>query len=121
MRALLSVHSPSVDILTEKRIIQEAVDTLIDNGKRGSEVLDANKRPMKSIDHIIEGKRGRFRQNILGNRGDYSGRSSVEECGMGSVLLTCWKLVFAQFPTYRRRRQYKYVQFIHSGTGKDEI
>ena len=74
---LLSVRAPSVVILTEKRMIQEAVDTLIDNGKRGSKILDANKRPLKSLADIIEGKQGRFRQNLLGKRVDYSGRSVI--------------------------------------------
>ena len=77
LKRLLSVHAPSVVILTEKRMIQEAVDTLIDNGKRGSKVLDANKRPLKSLADIIEGKQGRFRQNLLGKRVDYSGRSVI--------------------------------------------
>lgn len=77
LKRLLSVHAPNVVILTEKRMIQEAVDTLIDNGKRGSKVLDANKRPLKSLADIIEGKQGRFRQNLLGKRVDYSGRSVI--------------------------------------------
>nr|YP_009736273.1 DNA-directed RNA polymerase subunit beta' [Scytosiphon promiscuus]YP_010147458.1 RNA polymerase beta' subunit [Scytosiphon lomentaria]QDM58360.1 DNA-directed RNA polymerase subunit beta' [Scytosiphon promiscuus]QDM58503.1 DNA-directed RNA polymerase subunit beta' [Scytosiphon promiscuus]QQP22287.1 RNA polymerase beta' subunit [Scytosiphon lomentaria]WAM64598.1 RNA polymerase beta' subunit [Scytosiphon lomentaria] len=77
LKRLLSVHAPSVVVLTEKRMIQEAVDTLIDNGKRGSKILDANKRPLKSLADIIEGKQGRFRQNLLGKRVDYSGRSVI--------------------------------------------
>lgn len=77
LKRLLSVHAPSVVISTEKRMIQEAVDTLIDNGKRGSKILDANKRPLKSLADIIEGKQGRFRQNLLGKRVDYSGRSVI--------------------------------------------
>lgn len=77
LKRLLSVHAPNVVISTEKRMIQEAVDTLIDNGKRGSKILDANKRPLKSLADIIEGKQGRFRQNLLGKRVDYSGRSVI--------------------------------------------
>jgi len=77
LKRLLSVHAPSVVISTEKRMIQESVDTLIDNGKRGSKILDANKRPLKSLADIIEGKQGRFRQNLLGKRVDYSGRSVI--------------------------------------------
>ena len=77
LKRLLSVHAPSIVIMTEKRMIQEAVDTLIDNGKRGSKVLDANRRPLKSLADIIEGKQGRFRQNLLGKRVDYSGRSVI--------------------------------------------
>nr|YP_011006641.1 RNA polymerase beta' subunit [Halosiphon tomentosus]WAM63786.1 RNA polymerase beta' subunit [Halosiphon tomentosus] len=77
LKRLLSVHAPSIVIMTEKRMIQEAVDTLIDNGKRGSKVLDAHRRPLKSLAEIIEGKQGRFRQNLLGKRVDYSGRSVI--------------------------------------------
>nr|YP_011007345.1 RNA polymerase beta' subunit [Scytothamnus australis]WAM64774.1 RNA polymerase beta' subunit [Scytothamnus australis] len=77
LKRLLSVHAPSIVVKTEKRMIQEAVDTLIDNGKRGSKVLDANRRPLKSLADIIEGKQGRFRQNLLGKRVDYSGRSVI--------------------------------------------
>nr|YP_009227334.1 rpoC1 [Sargassum thunbergii]AMB49084.1 rpoC1 [Sargassum thunbergii] len=77
LKRLLSVHAPSIVIITEKRMIQESVDTLIDNGKRGSKVVDANRRPLKSLADIIEGKQGRFRQNLLGKRVDYSGRSVI--------------------------------------------
>lgn len=77
LKRLLSVHAPSIVIMTEKRMIQESVDTLIDNGKRGSKVVDTNRRPLKSLADIIEGKQGRFRQNLLGKRVDYSGRSVI--------------------------------------------
>lgn len=74
---LLSVQAPSMIIFTEKRMIQESVDALIDNGKRGTKVVDIHKRPLKSLAEMIEGKQGRFRQNLLGKRVDYSGRSVI--------------------------------------------
>nr|WAM64016.1 RNA polymerase beta' subunit [Ishige okamurae] len=74
---LMSVHAPSVVLNTETRMIQESIDTLIDNGKRGATVVDSHKRPLKSLADIIEGKQGRFRQNLLGKRVDYSGRSVI--------------------------------------------
>lgn len=74
---LMSVHAPSIVLSTERRMIQESVDTLIDNGKRGSKIIDSHKRPLKSLADIIEGKQGRFRQNLLGKRVDYSGRSVI--------------------------------------------
>ena len=74
---LLSVQAPSMIIFTEKRMIQESVDALIDNGKRGPKVVDLHKRPLKSLAEMIEGKQGRFRQNLLGKRVDYSGRSVI--------------------------------------------
>lgn len=74
---LLTVQAPSMIIFTEKRMIQESVDALIDNGKRGPKVVDIHKRPLKSLAEMIEGKQGRFRQNLLGKRVDYSGRSVI--------------------------------------------
>ncbi|CAM9096464.1 unnamed protein product [Choristocarpus tenellus] len=77
MSRLLYANAPELVISTEKRLIQEAVDTLIDNGKRGPTILDVHKRPLKSLADIIEGKQGRFRQNLLGKRVDYSGRTVI--------------------------------------------
>jgi DNA-directed RNA polymerase beta' subunit len=74
---LLEIDSPQLIIRNEKRLLQEAVDTLIDNGKRGKIALSANNRPLKSLSDIIKGKHGRFRQNLLGKRVDYSGRSVI--------------------------------------------
>jgi DNA-directed RNA polymerase subunit beta' len=68
---------PDLILRNEKRLLQEAVDTLIDNGRRGKAVLGTNNRPLKSLSDIIEGKQGRFRQNLLGKRVDYSGRSVI--------------------------------------------
>lgn len=74
---LLEIGAPQLIIRNEKRLLQEAVDTLIDNGKRGKIALSANNRPLKSLSDIIKGKHGRFRQNLLGKRVDYSGRSVI--------------------------------------------
>nr|UXN44392.1 RNA polymerase beta' subunit [Navicula tsukamotoi] len=74
---LLEIDAPQLILRNEKRLLQEAVDTLIDNGKRGRIALSANNRPLKSLSDIIKGKYGRFRQNLLGKRVDYSGRSVI--------------------------------------------
>jgi DNA-directed RNA polymerase subunit beta' len=74
---LLEIDAPQLIIRNEKRLLQEAVDTLIDNGKRGKIALSANNRALKSLSDIIKGKHGRFRQNLLGKRVDYSGRSVI--------------------------------------------
>ena len=87
---LLEIDAPQLIIRNEKRLLQEAVDTLIDNGKRGKIALSANNRPLKSLSDIIKGKHGRFRQNLLGKRVDYSGRSvivvgpslNLNQCGL---------------------------------------
>ena len=74
---LLDMEAPDIIIRNEKRMLQEAVDALIDNGRRGRAVVGANNRALKSLSDIIEGKQGRFRQNLLGKRVDYSGRSVI--------------------------------------------
>lgn len=74
---LLDMGAPEIIVRNEKRMLQEAVDALIDNGRRGRVVTGSNGRPLKSLSNIIEGKQGRFRQNLLGKRVDYSGRSVI--------------------------------------------
>ena len=74
---LLEIDAPQLIIRNEKRMLQEAVDTLIDNGKRGKIALSINNRPLRSLSDVIKGKQGRFRQNLLGKRVDYSGRSVI--------------------------------------------
>ncbi len=74
---LLEMGAPEIIVRNEKRMLQEAVDALIDNGRRGRTVIGPNNRPLKSLSNIIEGKQGRFRQNLLGKRVDYSGRSVI--------------------------------------------
>ena len=87
---LQEILAPEIIVRNEKRMLQEAVDALIDNGRRGRTVVGANNRPLKSLSDIIEGKQGRFRQNLLGKRVDYSGRSvivvgpklQIHQCGL---------------------------------------
>nr|QCI07007.1 RNA polymerase b'-subunit [Haraldiophyllum bonnemaisonii] len=74
---LKAILAPEIIVRNEKRMLQEAVDSLMDNGRRGRTVVGANNRPLKSLSDIIEGKQGRFRQNLLGKRVDYSGRSVI--------------------------------------------
>ncbi len=90
LRRLLELSAPDIIVRNEKRMLQESVDALIDNGRRGRAVTGTNKRPLKSLAEMIKGKQGRFRQNLLGKRVDYSGRSVIvvgptlrlHECGL---------------------------------------
>jgi DNA-directed RNA polymerase subunit beta' len=87
---LLELNAPDIIVRNEKRMLQEAVDALLDNGRRGRAITGTNKRPLKSLADMIKGKQGRFRQNLLGKRVDYSGRSVIvvgpklrlHECGL---------------------------------------
>jgi DNA-directed RNA polymerase beta' subunit len=90
LKRLIELDAPEIIIRNEKRMLQEAVDALFDNGRRGNTIKGANKRPLKSLSDIIKGKSGRFRQNLLGKRVDYSGRSVIvvgpnlrmDQCGL---------------------------------------
>ena len=90
LRRLLDLSAPDIIVRNEKRMLQEAVDALLDNGRRGRAITGTNKRPLKSLADMIKGKQGRFRQNLLGKRVDYSGRSVIvvgptlklHECGL---------------------------------------
>ncbi len=77
LRKLIEIHTPEIVIRNEKRMLQEAVDALIDNGRRGKPVTGSSNRPLKSLSEMLRGKQGRFRQNLLGKRVDYSGRSVI--------------------------------------------
>ncbi len=77
LKRLMELHAPEVIIRNEKRMLQEAVDALFDNGRRGRAITGPNKRPLKSLSDMLKGKGGRFRQNLLGKRVDYSGRSVI--------------------------------------------
>jgi len=77
LRRLLELSAPDIIVRNEKRMLQESVDALLDNGRRGRVITGANKRPLKSLADMIKGKQGRFRQNLLGKRVDYSGRSVI--------------------------------------------
>jgi len=77
LRRLLDLNAPDIIVRNEKRMLQESVDALLDNGRRGRAITGSNKRPLKSLADMIKGKQGRFRQNLLGKRVDYSGRSVI--------------------------------------------
>ena len=77
LKKLMEIHAPDIVVKNEKRMLQEAVDALIDNGRRGKPVVTQNNRELKSLSDMLKGKQGRFRQNLLGKRVDYSGRSVI--------------------------------------------
>ncbi len=77
LKKLLELGTPSIIVQNEKRMLQEAVDALIDNGRRSKPITGAGGRALKSFSHTLKGKQGRFRQNLLGKRVDYSGRSVI--------------------------------------------
>ena len=77
LKKLMELHAPDVIVRNEKRMLQEAVDALFDNGRRGRVLRGTNNRPLKSLSDTLKGKQGRFRQNLLGKRVDYSGRSVI--------------------------------------------
>src|SRR3546814_3318720 len=93
-KRLIELRAPDIIVRNEKRMLQEAVDALFDNGRRGRVITGANKRPLKSLSDMLKGKQGRFRQNLLGKRVDYSGRSVIvvgpelklHQCGLPKKL-----------------------------------
>jgi DNA-directed RNA polymerase subunit beta' len=94
LRKLIQLRAPEIILRNERRMLQEAVDSLFDNGKRGKVITGANKRSLKSLSEMIKGKSGRFRQNLLGKRVDYSGRSVITvgptlrlyQCGLPKIM-----------------------------------
>jgi len=94
LKRLLELKAPEIIVRNEKRMLQESVDSLLDNGRRGKDMTGANKRPLKSLADMIKGKGGRFRQNLLGKRVDYSGRSVIvvgpqlklHQCGLPKLM-----------------------------------
>jgi DNA-directed RNA polymerase subunit beta' len=94
LQRLIEIEAPQVIIKNEKRMLQEAIDALIDNGRRGQPVRGTNRRPLKSLSEMLRGKQGRFRQNLLGKRVDYSGRSvivvdpelNLNQCGLPKIM-----------------------------------
>ena len=94
LKRLLEIKAPDIIVRNEKRMLQEAVDSLLDNGRRGKAMTGANKRPLKSLADMIKGKSGRIRQNLLGKRVDYSGRSVItvgpelrlHQCGVPKLM-----------------------------------
>ena len=110
LRRLLELHAPDIIIRNEKRMLQESVDALFDNGRRSRAITGTNKRPLKSLSDMLKGKQGRFRQNLLGKRVDYSGRSVItvgpelrlQQCGLPKKMaLELFKpFVYAKLELY---------------------
>src|SRR5689334_5574542 len=94
LKRLIELRAPDIIVRNEKRMLQESVDALFDNGRRGRAITGANKRPLKSLSDMLKGKQGRFRQNLLGKRVDYSGRSVIvagpslklHQCGLPKLM-----------------------------------
>ena len=110
LKRLLELHAPDIIIRNEKRMLQESVDALFDNGRRARAITGTNKRPLKSLSDMLKGKQGRFRQNLLGKRVDYSGRSVIvvgperklQQCGLPKkIALELFKpFVYAKLELY---------------------
>ena len=110
LKRLMELHAPDIIIRNEKRMLQEAVDALFDNGRRARAITGTNKRPLKSLSDMLKGKQGRFRQNLLGKRVDYSGRSVItvgpelklHQCGLPKKMaLELFKpFVYAKLELY---------------------
>src|SRR6204780_1039769 len=118
LKKLIELHAPDVIVRNEKRMLQEAVDALFDNGRRGRVLRGANNRPLKSLSDTLKGKQGRFRQNLLGKRVDYSGRSVIvvgpelklHQCGLPKKMAL---VLFKPF-IYHRLKELGYVHTVRS-------
>ncbi|CCG06637.1 DNA-directed RNA polymerase subunit beta' [Pararhodospirillum photometricum DSM 122] len=116
LKRLIELRAPDIIIRNEKRMLQESVDALFDNGRRGRAITGANKRPLKSLSDMLKGKQGRFRQNLLGKRVDYSGRSVIvvgpelklHQCGLPKKMAL---ELFKPF-VYSKLEQYHYATTI---------
>jgi DNA-directed RNA polymerase subunit beta' len=117
LKRLIELKAPDIIVRNEKRMLQEAVDALFDNGRRGRVITGANKRPLKSMSDMLKGKQGRFRQNLLGKRVDYSGRSVIvvgpelklHQCGLPKKMaLELFKpFVYARLELYGKAQTIK--------------
>ncbi len=117
LKRLIELKAPDIIVRNEKRMLQEAVDALFDNGRRGRVITGANKRPLKSLSDMLKGKQGRFRQNLLGKRVDYSGRSVIvvgpelklHQCGLPKKMaLELFKpFVYAKLELYGKAQTIK--------------
>ncbi len=118
LKRLMELNAPEIIIRNEKRMLQESVDALFDNGRRGKTFTGPNKRPLRSLSDMLKGKQGRFRQNLLGKRVDYSGRSVIvvgpelklHQCGLPKVIAL---ELFKPF-IYNKLSEYGYVTTIKS-------
>jgi DNA-directed RNA polymerase subunit beta' len=125
LRRLVELNAPDIIIRNEKRMLQEAVDALFDNGRRGKVFTGPNKRPLRSLSDMLKGKQGRFRQNLLGKRVDYSGRSVIvvgpelrlHQCGLPKVMAL---ELFKPF-IYNKLIEYGYVTTIKSAKKMVEL
>mgnify|MGYP000409839017 CR=1 FL=1 len=119
LKRLIELRAPDIIVRNEKRMLQEAVDALFDNGRRGRVITGANKRPLKSLSDMLKGKQGRFRQNLLGKRVDYSGRSVIvvgpelklHQCGIPKKMAL---ELFKPF-IYHKLELYGYASTIKAG------
>ncbi|MDP9164088.1 MAG: DNA-directed RNA polymerase subunit beta', partial [Pseudomonadota bacterium] len=110
LKRLIELRAPDIIVRNEKRMLQESVDALFDNGRRGRAITGANKRPLKSLSDMLKGKQGRFRQNLLGKRVDYSGRSVIvvgpelklHQCGLPKkmALELCKPFIYSKLEKY---------------------
>jgi len=117
LKRLIELRAPDIIVRNEKRMLQESVDALFDNGRRGRVITGANKRPLKSLSDMLKGKQGRFRQNLLGKRVDYSGRSVIvvgpelklHQCGLPKKMaLELFKpFVYAKLEVYGKAQTIK--------------
>ena len=134
LKRLLDLNAPDIIVRNEKRMLQESVDALLDNGRRGRAITGSNKRPLKSLADMIKGKQGRFRQNLLGKRVDYSGRSVIvvgptlrlHQAGLpkkmalelfkpfilGKLICAVWQRLLKLPRKWLRKRQQKYGIFL---------
>src|SRR5207244_6322536 len=118
LKRLMDLKAPEIIIRNEKRMLQEAVDALFDNGRRGRVITGPNNRPLKSLSDTLKGKQGRFRQNLLGKRVDYSGRSVIvvglylklHQCGLPKKMAL---VLFEPF-IIRRLKDLGYVHTVRS-------
>ena len=118
LKRLVELNAPEIIVRNEKRMLQEAVDALFDNGRRGKTFTGPNKRPLRSLSDMLKGKQGRFRQNLLGKRVDYSGRSVIvvgpelrlHQCGLPKIMAL---ELFKPF-IYNKLSEYGYVTTIKS-------
>ena len=125
LRRLVELNAPDIIIRNEKRMLQESVDALFDNGRRGKVFTGPNKRPLRSLSDMLKGKQGRFRQNLLGKRVDYSGRSVIvvgpelrlHQCGLPKVMAL---ELFKPF-IYNKLIEYGYVTTIKSAKKMVEL
>ena len=131
LKKLMELHAPDVIVRNEKRMLQEAVDALFDNGRRGRVLRGTNNRPLKSLSDTLKGKQGRFRQNLLGKRVDYSGRSVIvvgpelklHQCGLPKKMaLELFKpFIYSQARSRRTLHHHQTGKRVSGGAGSNRV